>query len=145
MSLAAFVLSGCAQLEQSQAAPTVWDSALPHSAKGYELYSWPAGDGKEWQYVLITGTNRLKTYEEIVSAENAVSEIGWVRVSATATEGLKGLLSQLPDGESVTWIGEEWMEQMGVPGGNIQLPDNEVIDEIERYCRQEGVELSVAP
>ena len=143
--LAAFVLGGCAQPQQSQPAPNAWDSALPHSAKGYELYSWPAEDGRGWQHVLITGTNRLKTYEEIVSAENTVDESGWVSVSASRTEGLKTLLSQLPEGESVTWIGEDWLAQMGMPAGNIRLPDNDVIDEIERYCRQVGVELSVAP
>lgn len=44
---------------------------LPHSPKGYELYSWQAGD--EWRFTLITGTNRLKRYEEIVSTENLVT------------------------------------------------------------------------
>ena len=144
LSVAALVLSGCAQLQQSQPAPTAWDSALPHSAKGYELYSWLAEGGQGWQHVLITGTNRLKTYEEIVSAENAVSESEWVRLSATGTEHLKALLSHLPDGESVTWIGGDWLEQMGMPGGSIGLPDRYVVDEIKRYCRQVGVELSVA-
>ena len=142
--VAALVLSGCTQLQQSQPAPTAWDGALPHSAKGYELYSWSVEGGQGWQHVLITGTNRLKTYEEIVSAENAVSESGWVRLSATGSEQLKALLSQLPDGESVIWIGADWLEQMGMPGGSIGLPDRDVIDEIERYCRQVGVELTVA-
>jgi hypothetical protein len=143
--LAAFALGGCAQLEQAQPSPTAWEGSLLHSAKGYELYSWPTEDGEGWQYVLITGTNRLKTYDEIVSAENAIDEGGWVRVSATGTEGLKALLSQLPDGESVTWIGREWMEQMGVSRGNIRLPGKDVTDEIEHYCRQLGVDLSVEP
>ena len=141
--LAAFVLSGCAQPQQSQPAPNAWEGSLPHSAKGYELYSWPAEDGRGWQHLLITGTNRLKTYEEIVSAENTVDESGWVSVLADGTEGLKTLLSQLPDGESVTWIGEDWLAQSGVPHGDIRLPSNNVIDEIERYCRELGVELSV--
>ncbi|MFN2242169.1 MAG: hypothetical protein ACK2U2_07775 [Anaerolineae bacterium] len=145
LSVAALVLSGCAQLEQSQAAPIAWDSPLPHSAKGYELYSWPIQDGQQWQYVLITGTNRLKTYEEIVPAENLTSESGWVRISATGTEELESLLGQLPPGESVTWIGGDWLEQTGSLRGTIRLPDQDVIDEIERHCRQLGVELSVAP
>ena len=145
LSVAALVLSGCAQLEQSQAAPTAWDSPLPHSVKGYELYSLPVQDGQHWKYVLITGTNRLKTYEEIVPAENVASESGWVRISATGTEELEALLGQLPPGESVTWIGGDWLEQMGTPRGTIRLPDQDVIDEIAGYCRQLGVTLSVAP
>ena len=142
--IAAFVLAGCGQPRQSLPAATAWASPLPHSAKGYELYSRPAESGQEWVHVLITGTNRLKTYEEIVSAEDTVSESGWVSVSATGTDELKALLSQLPDGESVTWIGRDWLEQMGVPGGDIWLPPGHVMDEIERHCRQAGVRLSVA-
>jgi hypothetical protein len=141
--VAAFVLTGCGQLLQSRAAPTAWDSPLPYSAKGYELYSWPAEKGNGWQFTLITGTNRLKTYEEIVSAEDIVSEGGWVKISATGTEGLKALLDQLPVGESVTWNSGDWLEQVGVPAGNIRLPGEDVIDEIESYCRQLGIELSI--
>jgi len=51
---------------------------LPHSMKGYELYSW-LEDG-QWHFTLITGTNRNKTVEEIGSREDVISETGWVRV-----------------------------------------------------------------
>jgi hypothetical protein len=142
--IAAFVLAGCGQLMQSRATPTSWDSPLPHSPKGYELYSWPAEQTNAWQFTLISGTNRLKTYEEIVSTENIVSESGWVKVSVTGTADLKALLGQLPTGESVTWNGGDWLEQMGVPAGSIQLPDEDVISEIERYGRQLGILLSVS-
>ena len=137
-------MAGCGQLLQSRATPTAWDSPLPHSGKGYELYSWPAEQGNAWQFTLITGTNRLKTYEEILSAEDIVSESGWVKVSVTGTEDLKALLSQLPSGESVTWISEEWLEQVGVPAGNIRLPDKDVIGEIEGYCLKLGIALTIA-
>ncbi|MGD9404388.1 MAG: hypothetical protein PVH95_04485, partial [Anaerolineae bacterium] len=43
--LAALALNCCAQ---PQPAPTAWEGSLPHSAKGYELYSWPAEDGWGW-------------------------------------------------------------------------------------------------
>ena len=141
--VAAFVLAGCAQLLQSRPAATVWDNPLPHSEKGYELYSWPAEEGDEWHFTLITGTNRLKTHDEIVSVEEIVSESGWVKVSVTGIEDLKALLGKLPTGESVTWNSQDWLEQMGVPSGSIQLPNEDVISEIESYCRQVGAELSV--
>jgi len=140
----AFVVAGCGQLLQSRAAPTAWDSPLPHSGKGYELYSWPAEQGDGWEFTLVTGTNRLKTFEEIVSAEDVVSERGWVKVSASGTEDLKALLGQLPRGERVTWISEEWLEQVGGQAGNVRLPDKTVISGIERYCRQLGIALSIA-
>ena len=34
------------------------------SLKGWELYSWK-DDKKGWQYVVVVGTNRLKTEKEI--------------------------------------------------------------------------------
>ena len=49
---------------------------LPHSLKGYELYSWE--EEGQWYFTLITGTNRTKTLEEITSKEDFISESGWV-------------------------------------------------------------------
>ena len=142
--VAAFVLAGCGHLLQSRATPTAWDSPLPRSGKGYELYSWPAEQGDEWRFTLITGTNRLKTHDEIVSAENVLSASGWVKVSVSGTEALRTLLSQLPRGEIVTWIRKDWLEQVGVPAGSIRLPDKDLIGEIERYCRRLGIEITIA-
>jgi hypothetical protein len=51
---------------------------LPHSAKGYELYSWQ--EDSQWHFTLITGTNRNKTLEEVISDVNIVSEDGWVQI-----------------------------------------------------------------
>ena len=142
--IAALVLTGCGQPMQSRATPTAWDSPLPHSAKGYELYSRPAEQGDEWQFTLITGTNRLKTLEEIVAAEDIAGESGWVKVSVSGTEALKAVLDQLPRGERITWISGEWLEQVGGPAGDIQLPGETVIGEIEGYCRQLGIALTIS-
>ena len=72
-----------------------------------------------------------------------MSESEWVKVSVTGTEDLKALLGQLPAGESVTWNSGDWLEQVGMPAGSIRLPGEDVIDEIESYCRQLGIELSI--
>ncbi|MFC1948141.1 hypothetical protein ACFLXY_09510 [Chloroflexota bacterium] len=72
---------------------------LPHSMKGYELYSWR--DGEEWQFKLLTGTNRTKTLQEIVSNADEISELVDIRV--TGVDALLTLLHKLPDGESVFW------------------------------------------
>jgi hypothetical protein len=88
-------------------------SPLPHSMKGYELYSWQ--DAKEWHFTLVTGTNRLKRYNEVVSTENLVTETDWVKLSVKGTENLESLLSQLPQGETVTWISDRWLERVGPP------------------------------
>ena len=45
---------------------------LPHSVKGYELYSWE--ENGQWHYTFITGTNRVKTMKEITSGEDFISK-----------------------------------------------------------------------
>jgi hypothetical protein len=72
---------------------------LPHSMKGYELYSW-LEDG-QWHFTLITGTNRNKTLEEIVSKEDFISEVGWVKVHAVGVEAIEAVLSKLPRNEFI--------------------------------------------
>jgi hypothetical protein len=120
---------------------------LPPSAKGYELYSWEADQG--WQFALMTGTDRLKRYEEIISgdripADNIVTGSEWVALSVQGIEELEVLLRRLPRGETVTWIGGGWLAQAGAPSGDLQLPGSEMMKEVERTCRGLGLELQVA-
>jgi hypothetical protein len=75
---------------------------LPHSAKGYDLFWWPE-DG-QWHFTLITGTDRLKSREEIVSNENIVSEDGWVHIHVVGVEAIETVLSRLPQNEYVFWL-----------------------------------------
>lgn len=51
---------------------------LPHLMKGYELYSW--SEVGKWRFTLITGTNRNKTIDEIVTEQDFISETGWINV-----------------------------------------------------------------
>jgi hypothetical protein len=125
-----------------QSTPSPSPISFPHSPKGYELYSWK--DGQEWYFTLITGTNRLKRHNEIVSTESFLTETDWVKLSVRGTENLESVLSQLPDGETVTWISDRWLERAGAPVGNIRLPGPEVIKEIESHCRRLGAQLLVA-
>ena len=57
-------------LKESGKLVTIPDNPLPHSFKGYELYSWQQDN--QWNYTLITGTNRDKTVEEIITGNNTV-------------------------------------------------------------------------
>ena len=60
--------------------------------KGVELYSWKVeGDG--WVYVLIDGTNRLKTEDEVKGAKGRIQ----------GADGLKKALARLAVGEQVSW------------------------------------------
>ena len=114
------------------------ESSLSHSMKGYELYSWKVENN--WCFTLITGTNRLKSYEEITSDEDII-EGGWVKITARDVDSIKTILGRLPKGEEVFWIDDKWREQGQGETGDFILPDMEIVDDIKIYCRQLGIEL----
>ncbi len=113
---------------------------LPHSLKGYELYSWFKDD--TWRFTLITGTNRNKTLDEIVSKENVISESGWVNVHVTGLEVIKEVLSKLPKDEFVIWI-PEITEQTGQVAPRFSLPASQIFDELNEFALQNGLNFHV--
>jgi len=122
--------------------PDIVGTPLPHSAKGYELYSWQ--ENHEWHFTLTTGTNRLKSLEEIISNENTVQADGWVKISVQGIDAIQKALSSLPQDEEIFWAGKTWFEQTQVQAGPIMLPPQETIDVIQEYCKQSGLELTVS-
>ena len=117
--------------------------ALPHSMKGYELYSW-SEDG-QWHFTLITGTNSNKTLEEIISGEDSVSETGWVRVQVVGVNAIRAVLSKLPQSEEIVWLARPRSEQ--TPPGDIDFmfPPEQIIDSIKEHAEQSGLDLQVHP
>src|SRR5215217_6231928 len=81
-------------------------SVLPHSMKGYELYSWRSTG--QWYFSLVVGTNRQKTYQEIVAPG--------VQIKGVA--GLKRKLDLLPEGEELSWSRHR-ISKMTVPPRSI--------------------------
>jgi hypothetical protein len=119
---------------------------LPHSMKGYELYSWYEESEGQWFYTLVTGTNRLKTIEEFRAREYYVRPGGWVSITVRDDGELKTALRRLPEGEQVTWIGAEWLKQVGADKEMVemmQLPDPATVAEIEAFCWELGVNMHV--
>jgi len=98
---------------------------VTHSMKGYELYSWQEGEG--WYFALVVGTNRIKTFDEIVAPEVRVRGI----------EALEVQLDQLASGERVFWSAQR------VP--NVVLPPDDVVEQVQAYCEQRGIELEIEP
>lgn len=105
---------------------------LPRSFKGYELYSWE--EEGQWHFTLITGTNRIKTIEEITSKEDFISETGWVKIQVVGADVIKDVLSRLPEGESVFWCDELHIGQSTET--DLQLPPEQIADAIEEYAKQ---------
>ncbi len=97
--------------------------ALPHSMKGYELYSWKVRG--EWHFSLLVGTNRIKTRSEITSTKVRVKGI----------KALKKKLNRLPKNEQVIWSASFVLR--------MALPPKEVIVEIKEYCDRRGIILGL--
>jgi hypothetical protein len=112
---------------------------LPHSFKGYELYSWEA-EG-QWHFTLITGTNRIKTLEEIISKEDFISETGWVKIQVVGADPIQDVLSHLPENESVFWCDELHIGQPTET--DFQLPPEQTTDAIQEYAEQCGLDFVV--
>ncbi|MCX6012158.1 MAG: hypothetical protein NTV30_01840 [Chloroflexi bacterium] len=114
---------------------------LPHSMKGYELYSW--SESSQWHFTLITGTNRNKTLEEITSNVNTVSEDGWVRIHVVGVDAIQTVLSRLPQNEDILWLARLRSEQTPQDGINITLPTGTAIDSIKEHAKLRGLDLLV--
>lgn len=114
--------------------------SLPHAEKGYELYSWQIEDA--WNFTLITGTNRTKAFDEIITPENSIRPDGFVKLSVSGEENLKKLLALLPAGEQILWGGMDLGGQ--VPAGTVYLsfPPQELLQEMKVYCSSLGLTLT---
>lgn len=109
--------------------------APQQSMKGYELYSWKV-KGK-WHYSLLVGTNRSKTYDEIIS-RNA-ERIG--------SEALEAELKKIPRGEEVFWMGDAPVgakRSATSKGLDLKHPSRRRIKGIKAICERLGIKLKLA-
>jgi len=67
-------------------------AAQPKPLKGYELYSWH-DEKKGWQFVVMTGTNELKTEKQVKGAATIY----------TGSDKMLEGLNKLPKGVTVAW------------------------------------------
>ena len=109
--------------------------------KGYELYSWQ--NGADWNFTLITGTNRSKSFDEIIAQGNTISADGFIKISVTGMEEIKKVISLLPKGEQVFWAGMDLGGQ--VPSGTVYLtfPPQKMIDDLMQFCSDHKIILQL--
>ena len=105
---------------------------LPDSMKGYELYSWQTGS--DWNFTLITGTNRTKSFDEIIAPGNSLGADGLVKISVNGVEDLKKVLQRLPKGESILWGGMDLGSQVMAGMVYLTFPPQQLINEVTAYC-----------
>jgi hypothetical protein len=113
---------------------------LPSSTKGYELLSWQVGD--EWVFALITGTNRNKTFEEIMIPKNEFTSDGFVKLTVAGVEDFKKVIDRLPANEWVMWGGMDLQGE--VPSGTLYFafPPQALIDDLIAYAKIHHVTLT---
>ncbi len=114
---------------------------LPHSVKGYELYSWE--EDEQWHFTLITGTNRNKMLEEIISKEEDITESGWVKIHVISVPAIEDVLGRLPQREFVIWYDETILMQTGEIDISLQLPPEQIIDAVKVYAERFGLDFTV--
>ena len=127
-------------LQQSGKLITVPYSPLPHSFKGYEIYSWQQEN--QWHFTLISGTNRDKTWQEIISGNNTVSPDGWVNIHVVGVDFIKGLISRIPQGDFVIWLPEPRADLSQSPV-NFDFPPASIVDDIKAYATQCGLDFTM--
>ncbi|HSW59082.1 MAG TPA: hypothetical protein VLH15_11800 [Dehalococcoidales bacterium] len=114
---------------------------LPRAMKGYELYSWWAEN--EWNFKLITGTNRNKTTDEIVMRIDSITENGWVQIHAVGVEAILGVLAKIPRDEYVSWLAGS--REDGKTGEQVKLtlPPQVIVERIKEAALRSGLQFSV--
>lgn len=95
------------------------------SFKGVELYSWKDCASCEWQFALLSGTNRLKTLTEIKEPTRAISGVA----------ELRRRLSRLAVGEQVFWRSRSLPE--------LSFPEPETIAEVVSFSAQRKIAVIV--
>lgn len=112
---------------------------FPLSLKGYELVTWQK-DG-EWVFTLLTGTNRQKSFDEILAAENTFSATEIGKVTVVGVETLKELLNHLPKGETVIWGGMDLAGEVPTSTVYFSYPPEDIVSDLISYCKSKGITL----
>lgn len=102
--------------------------------KGYEMYSWK-GDGG-WSFVLVPGTNRSKTYQEITSGQ----------VVHKGMDAIRAELRKLPKGTVVLWLnGAHPMVDKNSINDSIRLehPSGKRVRKLKKFCDELGLKLEL--
>ena len=123
--------------------PTLDMNSLPETYpvafKGYELLSWRyKGD---WVFTLMTGTNRAKSFEEILSAENQYSSDELIKITVRGLEDLKVVLGRLPRGEQINWGGMNLEGEVPASTLYFTFPPDEIVEEVVNFCDDAGITL----
>ncbi len=111
----------------------------PLATKGYELVSWQK-DG-EWVYTLLAGTNRQKSFDEILAEKNTFTATEIRKVTVIGEDAFKEVIDRLSKGEWITWGGMNLAGEVPAETLYFSYPDQEIMDELINYCKGKGITL----
>ena len=103
------------------------------SMKGWELYSWK---DTGWKFVLVPGTNRRKSADEILSSRHILNGM----------KELENEIEKLKDGEII--IVSDGSELVGMQRATQQFrkPTDTLLQQMMQICRRKSIEvLGVVP
>lgn len=133
-------LSGCSS--QGSKGHAKLGAKLPHFEMGYELYTWNLNN--EWNFTLITGSERKQNYARIMAKEDIIVDKGWIKVRVIGLNAIKNILSRLPQGEGIVWITEKKSVFSLFDKRsryNFELPAQDVVDDIKAHCDKLKLQL----
>ena len=136
-----YILAACST-QIKTLTPEISENLLPHSMKGYEIYSWQ--EGEQWAFKLITGTNRQKSIEEIMSNSEPIQEDSLVNIKIIGVDELKKILGRIPKDESVFWLTADRIDSTANQAIPFGFPPDILIEDIQDFCEQVGVDLIVS-
>lgn len=105
------------------------------TSNGYELYSWKIKS--HWYYSLLPRSNDSKTFEQITASASVRRD----------TSGLTSVLSKLPKGEEVFWMGDApagAIKSATEHGLSLKHPSRKRIKHIKAICYKLGIQLKLA-
>lgn len=118
-------IAACVPARRAPAPEHVQVADTARSMKGYDLVSWnDASQG--WFYVLVPGTNRLKSRLEILSSPDKTLSLDVVKFR----------LASLAAGQTVIW--------QSLPGEASFQPSPEAVREIRTYAESRGLQLIIS-
>jgi len=117
----------------------IFPNEFPKSLKGYEIMSWQVGE--IWNFTLVSGTNREKSFEELLSPDSFVDETGFLKVTVSGFEQIKEVINRLPEDSEVFWGGIDLSGQVTAGTPYFSFPPQSEMDDLIAYAKDNGVTI----
>jgi hypothetical protein len=110
---------------------------LPHSMKGFEMYSWNQ-DG-HWFFSILPGTNRNKSLQEIQQNKYIAS----CSSSMENMEEVERLVKLVPANDPVMWMGSLHASAISDHQIRLAYPPTAIINAVKKVFAEQGRKLEV--